>query len=62
MEGLEKAVVAAEEGAESTRDIPALAGRSNYLDESVIRGVPDPGAKAAAIMLRALAGAVWTSS
>eukprot|EP00743_Colponemidia_sp_Colp-15_P012173 GILK01013765.1.p1 GENE.GILK01013765.1~~GILK01013765.1.p1 ORF type:complete len:587 (+),score=81.25 GILK01013765.1:42-1802(+) len=51
---LESAVQAAEVGAESTRHMPALAGRSSYLSEEVLKDVPDPGAKACAAWLRAV--------
>lgn len=53
--GFEKAVTAAEEGAESTRNMAALAGRSNYVAEESLKGVPDPGAMAAAFALKAIA-------
>eukprot|EP00742_Colponemidia_sp_Colp-10_P009103 GILJ01009902.1.p1 GENE.GILJ01009902.1~~GILJ01009902.1.p1 ORF type:complete len:595 (-),score=79.44 GILJ01009902.1:258-1928(-) len=51
---LESAVQAAEDGADSTRHMPALAGRASYLSEEVLQDVPDPGAKACAIWLRAV--------
>lgn len=55
--GFEEAVLAAEEGAERTRSMVALAGRASYVSEASVQGVPDPGAKAAAYILRA----VWNS-
>eukprot|EP00472_Partenskyella_glossopodia_P001634 CAMPEP_0197532344 /NCGR_PEP_ID=MMETSP1318-20131121/39363_1 /TAXON_ID=552666 /ORGANISM="Partenskyella glossopodia, Strain RCC365" /LENGTH=678 /DNA_ID=CAMNT_0043088881 /DNA_START=52 /DNA_END=2088 /DNA_ORIENTATION=+ len=53
MQALEAAVVAAEVGAEATKDMDARAGRSNYVPKEVLRSNPDPGAKAAAIWMRA---------
>mmetsp|Transcript_10054 Transcript_10054/g.14024 ORF Transcript_10054/g.14024 Transcript_10054/m.14024 type:complete len:85 (-) Transcript_10054:14-268(-) len=50
---LEKAVKAAENGAEQTKNMDARAGRSNYVPEAVLRTTPDPGAKAVAIWMRA---------
>mmetsp|Transcript_17901 Transcript_17901/g.35349 ORF Transcript_17901/g.35349 Transcript_17901/m.35349 type:complete len:607 (+) Transcript_17901:51-1871(+) len=47
------AVGAAESGAESTMAMDALAGRSNYVNEQLLKTVPDPGAKAVAIALTA---------
>ncbi|CAM9253871.1 unnamed protein product [Scytosiphon promiscuus] len=52
--GFEEAVRRAEEGADSTRDMEALAGRANYVAASSLEGVPDPGAKAAAYALKAV--------
>ncbi|CAM9382406.1 unnamed protein product [Laminaria digitata] len=49
-----EAVAAAEEGAESTCNMEALAGRANYVAAESLMGVPDPGAKAAAYALRAI--------
>lgn len=45
---------AAEDGAELTRDMEALAGRANYVSAESLKGTPDPGAKAAAYALKAL--------
>lgn len=47
------AVEAAEAGAEATVSMKALAGRSNYISEELLATVPDPGAKAVAIAMRA---------
>jgi dihydroxyacetone kinase len=47
------AAAAAREGAEGTRSMASLAGRSNYVDPSALAGVPDPGAMAVATMLTA---------
>lgn len=52
--GFEEAVAAAEEGAAATCSMEALAGRANYVAAESLKGVPDPGAKAAAYALRAL--------
>jgi len=50
---------AACKGAYSTANMTsALAGRSNYLSEEQIKGTPDPGAKAVAIILSAAANAL----
>uniref|UniRef100_A0A7S1FU79 Dihydroxyacetone kinase n=2 Tax=Corethron hystrix TaxID=216773 RepID=A0A7S1FU79_9STRA len=47
---------AAEKGAEATAHIQkALAGRSNYIREGGLDGIPDPGAKAVAAILTAIA-------
>ncbi|GMH70036.1 hypothetical protein TrRE_jg7375 [Triparma retinervis] len=45
---------AAGEGAEGTRNMKALAGRSNYVDEEAIKGTPDPGAWAVKGVMEAL--------
>ena len=39
---------AARAGMESTKTMSSLAGRSNYIEENKIRGIPDPGAVAVA--------------
>lgn len=52
--GFEEAVAAAEEGAAATSNMEALAGRANYVAAETLKGVPDPGAKAAAYALKAL--------
>jgi dihydroxyacetone kinase len=48
---------AAAEGAEATRHVAAALGRSSYLGDRVI-GHPDPGARAAALWLAAVAAAL----
>jgi phosphoenolpyruvate---glycerone phosphotransferase subunit DhaL len=55
-DALDAAAEAAQSGALSTRDIIARRGRASYVGE-VSRGVLDPGAVAAAIMVRCAAGA-----
>jgi dihydroxyacetone kinase-like protein len=55
-EALDAAAVAAQNGALGTRDIIARRGRASYVGE-VSRGVLDPGAVAAALMVRCAAGA-----
>ena len=52
---LDAAAAAAEAGADATRNMPALAGRSSYVPTEVLRATPDPGAKAVAAWLRAAA-------
>lgn len=54
--GIAAAAAAANEGADSTAKMKvAMAGRSNYLSEEQLDGTPDPGAKAVAIILSAIA-------
>jgi dihydroxyacetone kinase len=55
--GLEQAVRAAEEGAQSTAAMTPRRGRASYLGERSL-GHPDAGAVAVAIWLRAIAGAL----
>jgi dihydroxyacetone kinase-like protein len=55
-QALELAAQAAVDGAESTSELRARRGRASYVGE-VARGVLDPGAVAAAIMLQAAAAA-----
>ena len=56
-EALEAAAKAAEDGARSTAGIiRTSAGRSSYLKADDLRGVPDPGAVAAAAVFTSLAG------
>ena len=50
-----QAVDAAEKAAELTKEMEALAGRSNYVPRNLLLNTPDPGAKAAAIWMRAVA-------
>jgi len=44
---------AAERGAEATMAMEGLAGRSNYINAELLKTVPDPGAKAIALAMRA---------
>lgn len=44
-------------GMESTKTMGSLAGRSNYVDESIMDGIPDPGA---AVVAEAFAVAAVT--
>ena len=53
-----EAVIAAESGAEATAKMKPRLGRSSYLGDRVL-GHPDPGAKAIAIWLRAVADALF---
>jgi dihydroxyacetone kinase len=57
-EALAAAATAAEAGAEATKAMEALAGRSSYVPPEVLLATPDPGALAMAIVLRAAASAV----
>lgn len=52
-EGLEQAVVAAERGVQITAGMKSKQGRASWFSERT-QGIPDPGATAIAIMLRAL--------
>jgi hypothetical protein len=56
--GLQGGSAAASKGMESTKTMGSLAGRSNYVDESRMNGIPDPGAaviaEAFAVALAAL--------
>ena len=55
--GVASIVAAAKAGAETTKEMRALAGRSNYVPFEQVRGVPDPGAVAVGIILEAIAKA-----
>ena len=46
-------VEAAESGAEGTKTMKPLAGRSSYIKQAMTDGTADPGAKAMAIVMRA---------
>ena len=56
-EALEAAAVAAEKGAERTKDLVATKGRASYLGERSL-GHRDPGAVSSSFMLRAMADAL----
>ena len=47
-------VAAAKAGAEATKGMAALAGRSNYVPRELLVGVPDPGAVAVVVALEKL--------
>ena len=51
------AAAAAEAGASATQQMEAMAGRSNYVPAEKLATVPDPGAKAVAAALTAVASA-----
>lgn len=52
---MEEAAKAAREGADATAAMDhAEAGRSNYLSKEVLKGTPDPGAVAVAVVLEAM--------
>lgn len=48
-----KAVEASKEGMENTKKMFSSAGRSNYIDNDIINGTPDPGAVAVALAFAA---------
>ncbi|CAK9044487.1 Dihydroxyacetone kinase (DHA kinase) (Glycerone kinase) [Durusdinium trenchii] len=52
--GLTGAAAAAKEGCEATKSMKPKAGRSENMPESVLKGVPDPGAKAVELLFAAL--------
>jgi dihydroxyacetone kinase len=52
--GMAAAAAAAKGGAEATRTMAARAGRSSYVREEALRGVPDPGAVAVAEVFEVL--------
>ena len=54
LEALKQACSAAEEGAAATKTMGAAAGRSTYVPEQVLRDVPDPGAQAVCVWLKAI--------
>lgn len=51
---LSAAADAADAGANATKAMMALAGRSNYVPAHLLKGTPDPGAVAVAVWMRAL--------
>jgi triose/dihydroxyacetone kinase / FAD-AMP lyase (cyclizing) len=53
--GFDEAAKAATKGCETTKTMTALAGRSNYLNFDVIKGIEDPGALAVAIAFQSAA-------
>lgn len=53
-----KAAAAAEAGAQATQSMRASAGRSSYVPHEVLASVPDPGARAVAIWVGAVAHAL----
>mmetsp|Transcript_36837 Transcript_36837/g.96503 ORF Transcript_36837/g.96503 Transcript_36837/m.96503 type:complete len:87 (-) Transcript_36837:542-802(-) len=55
--GWNDAAAAAARGAEATKDMESLAGRSNYVPREQYIGMPDPGASAVATLLAA--GVKW---
>ena len=46
----------ADDGAKSTTNMKALAGRANYVPDENLKGVPDPGAMAVALIIQVVAG------
>ncbi|CAI7896571.1 unnamed protein product [Closterium sp. NIES-53] len=59
---LAAAAQAAAAGAESTKSMPALAGRSSYVPAEVLASVPDPGAMAVVAWLQGVATAMQPPS
>lgn len=55
--GIQEGSAAASKGMESTKTMGSLAGRSNYVDETRMNGIPDPGA---AVVAEAFAVALAT--
>ena len=55
---LADAAARAADGADATQAMVAMAGRSNYVPAEKLATVPDPGAKAVAIAMQAVAGAM----
>jgi hypothetical protein len=53
-----QAAAAATLGVGMTAQMESQAGRSNYISQEVMRGTPDPGAHAIAVMFAALASAL----
>ncbi len=51
---VQAASAAAAAGAEATKTMRSLAGRSNYISDSSMEGTPDPGAAAVAAALLAV--------
>lgn len=47
------AAEAAKTGMEATKEMESLAGRSNYVPQAQLKGIPDPGAAAMATLLAA---------
>jgi len=52
---MKEAAQQAEAGAEATKSMNSLAGRSNYINEELLSGTPDPGAVAVACAFAAAA-------
>ena len=52
---LHDAAIAARKGADSTRSMPARAGRAAYVPQAQLKDIPDPGAEAIARLLEGLA-------
>lgn len=52
---VKEAAQQAEAGAEATKAMSSLAGRSNYINQELLRGTPDPGAAAVACAFAAAA-------
>jgi DAK2 domain len=46
---------AAQQGAEATKNMAGRAGRSGYVNVSNLKGIPDPGAYAVSVWMRAIA-------
>jgi len=58
---LDKAAIAAEQGALATLTMKASAGRASYVETSQLK-YPDPGAHAIGVILRAMNTSICTSA
>ena len=54
LEVAKEASNAASSGAEATKSMSGCAGRSGYVNRSTLQGIPDPGAHAVAVWMRAI--------
>ena len=61
VEGASIAAAMSAGGAEATKRMEGLAGRSSYLRKDVLDGTPDPGATAVAIITAAVSDALMSS-
>ena len=57
-QGVEKALESARKGVDGTKAMSASLGRSTYLDDEAIRGVPDPGAYGLLVLLDGMSKAL----
>ena len=53
---------AAQEGAEATKNMTGRAGRSGYVNTSILQGTPDPGAHAVSVWMQELAAQLSTEA
>jgi dihydroxyacetone kinase len=57
-QSIKEAAEAAVNGAERTKIMESLAGRSNYISQDQLEGVPDPGAVAVSLAFETIANSV----